>query len=134
MSKVNITITPEKIIYDPAVPSMDKCLHIDKRIYHDSFDVITERKKSYLLYVNGELLGYCQSGSFGMEVIRSLMANKIHKNQEYKVDVNEVDKMFKIYFYQLNEGTIWNSYTLVDKYRLVEVPRIQLKYKEEKTI
>lgn len=128
---VTINVTPDKITHDPTqAEGGSHGLHITKDIYLDFFNVIVGRKKNYLLYQNGNLLGYCHSGSFGMDVVRSLMSNKIQKDMKYQIVVKKVEKMHKIYLYSISEGYIYNSYPLVEKYRLVEVPKVEIKYRE----
>jgi hypothetical protein len=123
-----IHLSPDKIVYEPKqMEGEGGNLTITRDIYKDAFNVIIGRKKSYLLYQNTSLLGYCLSGSFGMEVIRNLISNKIEKSKTYQIIIKNVDNMKKVYLYEVQRGMIYNSYPLIEKYRLVEIPRVELK-------
>ncbi len=128
MSETIIDITPEEITCESDFNKYG-AMTIDE-IYHNQFNVIIGRKKSYLLYHNGDLRGYCHSFDFGIDVIKSLMSRKVLPNHNYKLIIKQVDSMTKVYFYEVTEGYMYNSNSLLDKFRLVKMPKIELKYQE----
>ena len=131
-NKVDILVSFEDIQYLPKeAEGLENGLHIGKDIWHEFFSVIIGRKKSYLLYQDNVLKGYCHSGSFGLEVVRSLIASQLKRDRPYRITVKQLDKMVKVYLYEISEGRVWNSEYTVSKFRLEEVPKIELKRRSD---
>jgi hypothetical protein len=111
-------------------------IHIGKDIYDKSSNVVIGSKKSYLLYhgSNYDLMGYCHALSFAIDVIKSRISSLIIEKNKYEVHIKKVKigtkYEYKFYLYQLNEGWIYNGYTLLDKFKIVEIPKIELKYSD----
>jgi len=110
--------------------------HIGRDIFEKTSNVVIGGKKSYLLYQgsNYELMGYCHALSFAMDVIKSRISGKLIEKHKYEVHMKKVKigtkYEYKIYLYQVSEGWIYNGLTLLDKFKVVEIPKIELKYNE----
>lgn len=131
-----IHINCDNVSYEPRVKDVNKedldhYFNITNDIYNEKYNLIIGAKKNYMIYQNGILLGYCHAYSYAMNIIRSYMSIKMQKNKNYKVVIKEVDNMIKVYFYEVREGYIYNSDSLIDKYRIIDIPKIELKHKEK---
>lgn len=138
MSKCVIKLnSPDEIIYERNELKMDP--YITKDIYNDNSSVVIGNKKSYLLYQgsNYDLMGYCHSLSFALDVIRSRMSSLITSPEnKYQIHIkkvkqninNEYRYEFKFYLYQQTEGWIYNGLTLLNKFKITEIPKIEMKY------
>lgn len=111
-------------------------LNIGRDIYDKTSNVVIGSKKSYLLYqgYNYDLMGYCHAMSFAMDVIKSRISSKLVEKNKYEVHMKKVKigtkYEYKIYLYQISEGWIYNGLTLLDKFKIVEIPKIEIKYNE----
>jgi len=114
--------------------AIDFQMHITKDIWDDTSSVVIGKKKSYLLHqgVNYQLMGYLHSLSFSIDVIRSRMATKLVKGNKYEIHVKRVKEnnvnQIKIYLYEVSPGWIYNGLVLVDKFKITEVPKIEMKF------
>lgn len=130
-----IKLNPNEIIYDTErfEAAIDPQIHITRDIYDDQSSVVIGKKKSYLLYhgQNYDLMGYCHSLSFAMDVCRSVMARKVEEGKKYEIHIEKVaDGALKIKLWEYKEGWIYNGIDFhpLEKFKIVEVPKIEMKY------
>lgn len=126
---MNITFGPDQVVYEPKTAKKHDFIDIDRDIWDPFFNIVIGRKVSYLLYRSGNLQGYCHSLKYGMDVIKNMITSQIEKGNTYKIVIKKDEKLYKIYLYQVVEGYIYTSNNLIEKYRLLEIPRIELKNK-----
>lgn len=127
---------PNDIKYDTNnfEDAIDFQMHITKDIWDDNSSVVIGKKKSYLLHqgLNYQLMGYLHSLSFSIDVIRSRIATKLEKGKKYEIHVKRVKEnnvnIIKIYLYKLSPGWVYNGLVLVDKFKITEVPKIEMKF------
>lgn len=125
--------SPDQIIFDK--DNEDLQLHITRDIWNDNSKLIIGKKKSYLLYHGSDykMLGYLHSMSYSLDVIRSQMAKHITKGNQYEIHVKKVvenkEVAIKFYLYEKSQGWIYNGLTLLDKFKIIEIPKIDIKYK-----
>lgn len=130
-----IKLKPNEIIYDTErfEAAIDPQIHITRDIYDDQSSVVIGKKKSYLLHhgQNYELMGYCHSLSFAMDVCRSVMARKIESGKQYEIHIEKIDESsLKIKLWEYKEGWLYNGIDFhpIEKFKIVGVPKIEMKY------
>tara|TARA_R100001163_G_scaffold64213_2_gene57940 strand:+ start:14056 stop:14472 length:417 start_codon:yes stop_codon:yes gene_type:complete len=127
---------PEEITYDTqnAVEAMDLQMHITKDIWQDNSSVVVGKKKSYLLHqgLNYKMIGYLHSLSYSLDVVRSSFAKNLKVGEKYEIHIKKIKEdnvnSIKIYLYKLAPGWIYNGLSLVDKFKIIEVPKVEIKY------
>ncbi|MEX0596293.1 MAG: hypothetical protein WD512_07310 [Candidatus Paceibacterota bacterium] len=131
---------PSDIVFDDHIEAEDGInfqSHITKDIFSDNSNVVIGKKKSYLLYhgFDYKMLGYMHSLSYAIDVIRSRIATHIsneNDKKKYEIHVKRVKEntvnVIKIYLYVAAPGWIYNGLSLVNKFKIVEVPKVELHY------
>lgn len=129
---------PSDIVFDDHVEAEDGInfqSYITRDIYNDNSNVVIGKKKSYLLYhgFDYKMLGYMHSLSYAIDVIRSRIATHLKDSkQKYEIHVKRMKEntvnVIKIYLYVAAPGWIYNGLTLVNKFKIVEVPKVELHY------
>jgi len=127
-----IKLSQHEIIYDGEKfeEAINPQIHITKDIFDDTSNVITGRKKNYNIFQGSgyKMVGYCYSLSFAMDVVRSMMAQQIKKGVKYEIHIKKISsEEIKIYLYEYIRGWIYNGLSLVDKFKIMEVPKVEMK-------
>lgn len=128
---------PDSIIFDNGEKfedAIDFQMHITRDIWNDGSNVVIGKKKSYLVYqgLDYQMLGYMHSLSFAIDVIRSRIATHLEEGKKYEIQIKRVNEgnanAMKIYLYVQAPGWIYNGLSLVTKFKIVEVPKVELRY------
>lgn len=133
MSQTSVLIDGKNIIYVPSLNgnknevNLEKYLNITETISKEKHNIVIGTRSSFLLYQDGVLQGYCNNKERSMDAIRAIIASKMQGNKKYKVTMVPVDNMTKVYLYEVSEGYMWNSDYVVAKFRIIEVPKVELK-------
>lgn len=89
--------------------------------------LIHDDKFTFILNKNGVQLGSSNTLAFMFNIIKQDIASKTEKGKSYKVVHKELSSsIHKIYLYEQTAGWIYNGYTLLDKYVITNVPKIDL--------
>lgn len=133
MSTASVLIDGKNMIYVPPLSgnksevNLDKYLNITENICKEKHNIVIGTRSSFLLYQDGVLQGYCNNKERSMDAVRAIIASKMQENKKYKVTVVQVENMTKVYLYEVSEGYMWNSDYTVTKFRIIEVPKVELK-------
>lgn len=128
---------PNAIFFDDDVDADDGInfqSHITRDIFNDRSNVVIGKKKSYLIHqgLDYQMMGYMHSLSFAIDVIRSRIATHLEQGKKYEIHVKRMKEnmanVIKIYLYVASPGWIYNGQTLVTKFKIIEVPKVELKY------
>jgi len=128
---------PNAIFFDDDVNADDSInfqSHITRDIFNDRSNVVIGQKKSYLLHhgFDYKMMGYMHLLTFALDVVRSRIATHLQEGKKYEIHVKRMKEnqanVIKIYLYVASPGWIYNGLTLVDKYKIIEVPKVELKY------
>jgi len=92
--------------------------------HNDQEMMIHDDKYTINLYRNYKLLGHCYSIDYAMEIIKYEMVQQIEENRKYKLEVSENKQ--KVKFSVLNEGYLYNTYTLLDRFEMQKIPKLNL--------
>lgn len=136
MNLTNINISFNKVEYEPSRNStLDSIINIDKDIFKNFHNVVIGDKKCYNLYQNANLIGYCHSLNFTLDVIKSYISNKIDTTKKYKLIQKQADiNTIKLYLYEVSPGYLYNGHTLIDKYMIQTIPKVELIQKTNKNL
>lgn len=130
----SVLIDGKNIVYAPSLSNNKSEVNLDK--YLNITETISEEKKNNIvigtrsifnIYQDGVLQGYCNNKERSMDAVRAIIATKMQGNKKYKVTTVPVDNMTKVYLYEVSEGYMWNSNYVVAKFRIIEVPKVELK-------
>jgi hypothetical protein len=128
---------PNAIFFDDDVDADDGInfqTHITRDIFNDRSNVVIGNKKSYLLHhgPDYQMMGYMHSLTFAIDVVRSRIATHLDAGKKYEIHVKRMKEnnanVIKIYLYVASPGWIYNGLTLVNKFKITEVPKVELKY------
>lgn len=106
----------------------DLAEHLTRDIMREKSSTVIGKKKSYLLYrgKNYEEVGYCYSMGYSMDVIRTEFAKLINPDNKYEIHIKKPSPTeYKIYLYEYSTGYIYNGLTLLDKFKVREIPKIE---------
>lgn len=108
----------------------DLAEHLTRDIFDEKSSIIIGNKKSYLLYrgKNYDEVGYCYSIGYSMDVIRTEFAQLMSKDKQYEIHIKKLSPTeYKIYLYEYSLGYVYNGLTLIEKFKIREIPKIEKK-------